>query len=61
MPLPTVDPLKKTETELRRSIDRLIVFRVSNPDGFDVTPVIESIKKAYLGLPKEVRKIDYSN
>ena len=60
MPLPTVDPLKKTEIELRRSIDRLNLYQTKENDK-NISEAIEFIKLAYQKLPNGVRKYDYSH
>lgn len=62
MPLPTAHPVVKTETEIRRSIQRLEVYRHSNAldeivaDG-TVSNVIEHLKKAHQSLPKELKEL----
>lgn len=61
MALPTVNPVEKTATEIRRSIGRLEVFRSSNPgdkivvDGI-VSELLRDLKAAYDHIPDEHKK-----
>lgn len=61
MPLPVAHPVVKTETEIRRSIQRLEVFRSSN--GLDnlvvngtINNVLNHLRNAYKALPDEMRE-----
>lgn len=61
MPLPVAHPVAKTETEIRRSIQRLEVFRSSN--GLDnlvvngtINNVLSHLRNAYKALPDEMRE-----
>lgn len=61
MPLPIAHPVVKTETEIRRSIQRLEVFRASN--GLDnmvvdgtINTILNHLRNAYKALPDEMRE-----
>ncbi len=63
MAIPIVNPVEKTATELRRSMNRLEIYRVNNPedemvvDG-TVRELIKDIKAAYDHIPDAYKKED---
>lgn len=59
--LPTIHPLSKTATELRRAINRLQVFKEHNPSDPYVEAVDGLIKELYEArshVPRELRDND---
>lgn len=47
MPLPQMDVFEKTELDLRRSINRLEVHRLNNPDTVEsIRPIINNLVSA---------------
>ena len=56
--LPTMHPLAKTATDLRRSINRLIVFKDQNPTDEEVQngnieKIVEDLKEVRRHIPKD--------
>lgn len=56
--LPTMHPLAKTATDLRRSINRLVVFKDQNPTDEEVQngnieKIIEDLKETRRHIPKD--------
>jgi hypothetical protein len=56
--LPTLHPLAKTATDLRRSINRLLVFKDQNQNDPEVTngnidKIIEDLKETRRHIPRD--------
>lgn len=63
MAIPTMNPVEKTATELRRSINRLEIFRVNNKEddlvvGGTISALLQDLTAAYDHIPDEFKKED---
>lgn len=64
--LPTLHPLSKTAIDLRRSINRLVVFQEQNPTDPEVLNgsvgrTIEELKEARRHIPKQYWDADLTS
>ncbi|MNP82986.1 hypothetical protein D3C76_1817860 [compost metagenome] len=58
-----MNPVEKTATELRRSINRLEIFRVNNKEddlvvGGTISALLQDLTAAYDHIPDEFKKED---
>jgi len=56
MAIPKLHPVVKTARELRRSIDRISVHQLSNPDDQFVTPLLDNLRRAYDTIPETYKE-----